>query len=639
MTTITRDMEDFLILTRREVGDNPASHEMLDADEVALHDYKIERKIGEGMGNMRDVYLAEHERLGGKRVVKIPKRIVKRKSFQTAVAVSKNRDWNQVEAEATQGIRHPNLSQTVDSFKLSDGRTVNVEHYYEGSDLETYLEAHGPIRDGVAQRKLAAGLVNGLAHAHSKGLIHRDMKPSNVILQEKDGEPVITDLQTAKESEGEEELFLPTRGGDSYTLPEILDAAVKGRKTKVGARNDIYGLGATLYSAFTGEKVSTLRIREDRNGNLVKIGDEEFKVALYEGSHRVDVIDSEFQTNMFDKADKVMKEKKVPSGMRKFIGRCLSSYMYGNMKTVSKEYQHLTEGFFAKLKRNVASGAKWFLPGLGVGVVLGGMIVGGIYAMNRERPPKLQDLLNPEQYRVFNLETLAQAEIWDGNSEVGQRLLPVLDDAVKRLPEIEKSDKYPSVDSVVKKLYLKEKMDPRLVSAWIRACYLHQESASKLYANGQEERIGPALVPKGFIVRVAGKESSGSGFAIPVDSMWEREKVEYAGVYLKQCLRPNTNVAEVFSRYFASSEEVMTAQAMSGTTDYFRGESTTGSAMLKGGNIMKHNGYAPYLPYLEQKLIDTAIALYAITDAEGNVHLEKAPKKLFLNAHDFSGQY
>jgi serine/threonine protein kinase len=632
MTVLTRDMRDFLILNRGEAGDNDEAHEQLDLDEIQIHEYEIRRKIGEGKGNMRDVYVVYNKRLEREEVAKIPKRNVKRKSFQTAVALSKQRDWNGVEHKTTQEIRHPNLSQTVNTIVLSDGRRVNFELFYNGPDLESFIESNGPIKEDAAQRKLSSGLVSGLEEAHARGIIHRDLKPSNVIIQLNNGIPVITDLQTAKWAKDEEELFLPTRGSDAYTPPNVLEAAVNGRKIKVGARNDVYGLGAILYNAFTGERVSNLRIREDPNGNVVKIGDDEFRVALYDGEKRIDDVGGEFQDAQVERARKVMKQKKVSRGMISFIENCLSRAGYNDMGGASKGYQHLTEGFFARVKRNVAAGAKWFLPGLGAGAVTGAIVALAIYGSFREPPPKLKDIMSPDRYERFSLKSWEDFP-WNEESSALSRFVPAVKYAQRHLPEIEASRKYPDIEEMVSKAQWEEKMDPRLVSAWIRACYLSGEKLNEDYTKEGDVRLGPAFVPDKFL-RVMGNKAT-SGYA-PPETVKDSTKVQAGVAYLKLCLNPNDTAYDTFARYFSTQEDIASAQRETDRLNLFEGAITTkgvGGGFRGAGNFAQH-GYISRLPPHQAKLIEMATALYLASDEDGKLHFENLPDPGMFSGYD-----
>jgi serine/threonine protein kinase len=126
----------------------------------------------------------------------------------------------------------------------------------EGSDLERLVVAGGPLP--VAQA-LALGIevAHALAHAHERGLVHRDVKPSNVLI-DAEGRARLTDFGLALVAEAQLSIT-PTGavlGTPSYMAPEQLGGA-----HEVDARADVYGLGATLYRLLTGRSPRVIRER------------------------------------------------------------------------------------------------------------------------------------------------------------------------------------------------------------------------------------------------------------------------------------------------------------------------------------------------------------------------------------------
>jgi tetratricopeptide (TPR) repeat protein len=151
------------------------------------------------------------------------------------------------EARSLAQLRHPYVV-SVHSIGEHRGQPYLVLDFVEGSSLSETLAQCGPLPiDRVVS--IGAKLADALQHAHDKGVLHRDVKPENVLMSQ-DGEPQLTDfgLARAVTSSGgltQEGSFLGTPG---YWPPE----QARGALDAIGPRADVYGLGATLYALLTG---------------------------------------------------------------------------------------------------------------------------------------------------------------------------------------------------------------------------------------------------------------------------------------------------------------------------------------------------------------------------------------------------
>src|SRR5882724_1531185 len=150
------------------------------------------------------------------------------------------------EAEAIAALQHPNIVQIYDIGEV-EGRPYFTMEFVGGGSLAQKL-------GGVPQpAQYCASVAESLAHAihtaHLAGIIHRDVKPSNVLLA-LDGTPKISDFGLARYLEGQADVTLgPAKvGTPSYMAPE----QVVGKPGTVGPSADIYALGATLYELLTG---------------------------------------------------------------------------------------------------------------------------------------------------------------------------------------------------------------------------------------------------------------------------------------------------------------------------------------------------------------------------------------------------
>ncbi|MHC5079914.1 MAG: serine/threonine-protein kinase [Planctomycetota bacterium] len=151
------------------------------------------------------------------------------------------------EAEAVAKLgHHPNIVP-VHEVGAEKNRHFIAMHFVEGKSLDDM------ITDGeVAPRraaKIARKIASALAHAHAKGVLHRDVKPANILVTSS-GEPQITDFGLARDVESDSALTQSgtTMGSPSYMPPEQAD----GRLEAIDARSDVYSLGAALYEMLVG---------------------------------------------------------------------------------------------------------------------------------------------------------------------------------------------------------------------------------------------------------------------------------------------------------------------------------------------------------------------------------------------------
>ncbi|MCE9533186.1 MAG: protein kinase [Planctomycetes bacterium] len=151
------------------------------------------------------------------------------------------------EAKSAANLRHPNIVPLFDTGR--DGaRYFIASAFIQGRTLEAELEEGHLTQTDTARiiRKLA----EALAYAHSQGIIHRDVKPANVMIDEQ-GEPHLMDFGLAARAEsGEEKLTQEgvAMGTPAYMAPE----QAKGEQEKVGPASDQYSLGCTLYEMLVG---------------------------------------------------------------------------------------------------------------------------------------------------------------------------------------------------------------------------------------------------------------------------------------------------------------------------------------------------------------------------------------------------
>jgi len=211
-----------------------------------LGHYRILEKIG--AGGMGEVYRARDERLGREVAVKVlPPSLVPDESVRKRL---------RKEAQALSKLNHPNIEILVE-LGSKDGAEFLVVEYVPGVTLSDRL-AQGPMPEREIAR-LGVQLANGLAAAHSQGIVHCDLKPSN-LRTTPDGRLKILDfgiaksLRVTRESSKHNVTTESTTGGQGVvgTLPYM--APEQLRSEPADARSDLYSAGAVLYEMATGQR-------------------------------------------------------------------------------------------------------------------------------------------------------------------------------------------------------------------------------------------------------------------------------------------------------------------------------------------------------------------------------------------------
>jgi eukaryotic-like serine/threonine-protein kinase len=146
-------------------------------------------------------------------------------------------------------LSHPNIVQVYDAGEDElDGREVSyvVVEYVSGGDLKALISRRGPLPGSMLSR-IGADVAAGLAHAHERGVIHRDIKPQNVLIDEYGG-PKLTDFGIARALNVDH-----STSTDSYLGTPLYSAPEQLRGEEVTEKSDVYSLGATLYHAVVGK--------------------------------------------------------------------------------------------------------------------------------------------------------------------------------------------------------------------------------------------------------------------------------------------------------------------------------------------------------------------------------------------------
>lgn len=226
--------------------------------------YKLLRQIGEG--GMGTVFMAEQfqpvERQVALKLIKA--------GMDSGQVIARF----ETERQALALMDHPNIARVLDAGTTAAGRPYFAMELVEGVPITTYCDENRLTPR--ARLELFVPVCQAIQHAHQKGIIHRDVKPSNVLVTQVDGKPVpkVIDFGVAKATEqrlNERTLFTQYGtlvGTLEYMSPEQAELSALG----VDTRSDVYSLGVLLYELLTGSTpLPQQRLREVAYGEILRM--------------------------------------------------------------------------------------------------------------------------------------------------------------------------------------------------------------------------------------------------------------------------------------------------------------------------------------------------------------------------------
>ncbi|PRH81622.1 protein kinase domain-containing protein [Arenimonas caeni] len=212
---------------------------------LRLGNYRIEALLGRG--GMGEVYRAEQ--------LEPVRRTVALKLLHARRLDARHLAYFEVERQLLAQMKHPSIAQVYDAGATPDGFPYFVMEFIEGSPLTSYCEqARLSLRERLA---LFIRVCEGVQHAHQRGVVHRDLKPGNILVSEVDGRPLpkIIDFGIATAASrslaaGERAGELERAGTPDYMSPE--QSGLQG--VEVDTRSDVYSLGVLLHELLVGRR-------------------------------------------------------------------------------------------------------------------------------------------------------------------------------------------------------------------------------------------------------------------------------------------------------------------------------------------------------------------------------------------------
>jgi serine/threonine protein kinase len=207
--------------------------------------YRITAKLGEG--GMGAVYLAEHPLIGRKAALKV----IHPRHAQDADVVARFVN----EAAAISRIGHEHIVEVTDLGRTPAGEVYIIMEYLEGQTLSDLLAQRGPLPSGSALA-IAAQVADALSASHEHGFIHRDVKPDNVFLVARAGDPTfvkVLDFGLAKLLHADAAAPPDARSGVVIGTPYYMSPEQCRAGGQIDERADVYALGVVLFEMLTGK--------------------------------------------------------------------------------------------------------------------------------------------------------------------------------------------------------------------------------------------------------------------------------------------------------------------------------------------------------------------------------------------------
>jgi serine/threonine-protein kinase len=208
-------------------------------ERVLAATYELDREIGRG--GMGIVYLARDKRL--KRPVAI-KLLPPELAFRSEIRSRFLR-----EAETAAQLSHPSIVP-IYSVDEKDGLVYFVMAFVDGVNLAQQIHEHGAL-DAIETRRIMRDVADALAYAHERGVVHRDIKPDNILLDRQNGWPMVTDFGIARAiSDGSARL---TATGIAIGTPAFMSPEQSAGDRDLDGRSDLYSLGIVAYQMLSGD--------------------------------------------------------------------------------------------------------------------------------------------------------------------------------------------------------------------------------------------------------------------------------------------------------------------------------------------------------------------------------------------------
>ena len=202
--------------------------------------YRLSRELGGG--GMSKVFVADDPAIGRRVVVKV---------LSPDLAAGVNVDRFKREIQLAGSLHHPRIVPVLGAGQSGDDVLYYTMPFIEGETLRALVdrERQLPLERALA---IARGVADALHHAHGRNIVHRDIKPDNILIERETGRPVVADFGIARAIERAADDSAVTSTGFTLGTPTYMSPEQAGAERDVDGRSDIYSLGCVLYEMLAG---------------------------------------------------------------------------------------------------------------------------------------------------------------------------------------------------------------------------------------------------------------------------------------------------------------------------------------------------------------------------------------------------
>ena len=202
--------------------------------------YRLSRELGGG--GMAKVYVADDPALGRRVVVKV---------LAPDLAAGVDIDRFKREIQVAGSLHHPRIVPVLSAGQSGDELLYYTMPFIEGESLRALIDRERQLSLDQALA-ITRDVADALEYAHAQNIVHRDIKPDNILIERESGRAVVTDFGIARAIERAADISTVTSTGFTLGTPTYMSPEQAGAEKEIDGRSDIYSLGCVLYEMLAG---------------------------------------------------------------------------------------------------------------------------------------------------------------------------------------------------------------------------------------------------------------------------------------------------------------------------------------------------------------------------------------------------
>ena len=202
--------------------------------------YRLSRELGGG--GMAKVYVADDPALGRRVVVKV---------LAPDLAAGVDIDRFKREIQVAGSLHHPRIVPVLSAGQSGDELLYYTMPFIEGESLRALIDRERQLSLDQALA-ITRDVADALEYAHAQNIVHRDIKPGNILIERESGRAVVTDFGIARAIERAADISTVTSTGFTLGTPTYMSPEQAGAEKEIDGRSDIYSLGCVLYEMLAG---------------------------------------------------------------------------------------------------------------------------------------------------------------------------------------------------------------------------------------------------------------------------------------------------------------------------------------------------------------------------------------------------